>query len=139
MLIQLLGKENVSSLSLQDTAERFRLIGMYGKAANIGDDISAAYFPESSIFKKLVTGEYVKAEKKGQDPIDFRNYAKIFFALNELPPIKDAESEDVAYQMAQETPLKEVIQHCLRETEEYEALKAERDREKIEHTAEPQH
>lgn len=89
MLIQLLGKENVSSLSLQDTAERFRLIGMYGKAANIGDDISAAYFPESSIFKKLVTGEYVKAEKKGQDPIDFRNYAKIFFALNELPPIKD--------------------------------------------------
>ncbi len=89
MLIQLLGKENVSSLSLQDTAERFRLIGMYGKAANIGDDISAAYFPESSIFKKLVTGEYVKGEKKGQDPIDFRSYAKIFFALNELPPIKD--------------------------------------------------
>ena len=54
-------------------------------------------------------------------------------------PIGYAESEDVAYQMAQETPLKEVIQHCLRETEEYETLKAERDREKIEHTAEPQH
>lgn len=54
-------------------------------------------------------------------------------------PIGYAESEDVAYQMAQETPLKEVIQHCLRETEEYETLKAERDREKIEHTAEQQH
>lgn len=54
-------------------------------------------------------------------------------------PIGYAESEDVAYQMAQETPLKEVIQHCLCEAEEYEALKAERDREKIEHTAETQH
>lgn len=54
-------------------------------------------------------------------------------------PIGYAESEGVAYQMAQETPLKEVIQHCLRETKEYESLKAERDREKIEDTEEMQH
>ena len=54
-------------------------------------------------------------------------------------PIGYAESEDVAYQLAQETPLKQVIQHCLRETKEYEALKSERDREKIEDTEEMQH
>ena len=89
IIIQLLGPENVSALSLQDTAERFRLSQIYGKAANVGDDISGAYLPDTSTFKKLVTGEYVTAEKKGQDPFQFRSFAKIFFAMNELPRAND--------------------------------------------------
>ena len=89
MITQLLGRENASYLSLQDTAERFRLVEVYGKAANIGDDIPSAYLPESSIFKKLVTGEMVTAEKKGQDPFSFKPYAKMFFAMNGLPPVSD--------------------------------------------------
>jgi len=89
MLVQMVGEENCAFLSLQDTAEKFRLIGIYGKAVNIGDDVSDAYFTDSSPFKKLVTGERVKAEKKGQDPIDFKSYAKLFFSLNSLPPIRD--------------------------------------------------
>ena len=89
MLSQLVGKENASFLSLQDTAERFRLIEIYGKAANIGDDIPDAYLPDSSHFKKLVTGETVIGERKGQDPIAFRPYAKMFFAMNALPPVSD--------------------------------------------------
>lgn len=89
MLLQLVGRENASTLSLQDTAERFRLIEMYGKAANVGDDISDAYLPDSSLFKKLVTGESVMGEKKGQDPVSFRPYAKLFFSMNSLPPVSD--------------------------------------------------
>lgn len=89
MITQLLGRENASFLSLQDTAERFRLVEVYGKAANIGDDIPSTYLPESSIFKKLVTGEMVTAEKKGQDPFSFKPYAKMFFAMNGLPPVSD--------------------------------------------------
>ncbi len=89
MITQLLGRENASFLSLQDTAEKFRLIDIYGKVANIGDDIPDTYFPDSSLFKKLVTGEHVMAERKGQDPVSFRPYAKLFFALNNLPPVND--------------------------------------------------
>ena len=59
---------------------------------NIGDDISGAYLPDSSLFKKLVTGETVLGERKGQDPVSFRSYAKFFFALNELPPVSDKSS-----------------------------------------------
>lgn len=92
MLRQLVGTENASFLSLQDTAERFRLMEIYGRAVNIGDDISGAYLPDSSLFKKLVTGETVLGEKKGQDPVSFRPYAKFFFALNELPPVSDKSS-----------------------------------------------
>ena len=65
------------------------MVEVYGKAANIGDDIPSAYLPESSIFKKLVTGETVTAEKKGQDPFSFKPYAKMFFAMNGLPPVSD--------------------------------------------------
>ncbi len=89
MITQLLGRENASFLSLQDTAERFRLMDIYGKVVNIGDDIPDTYFPDSSLFKKLVTGEHVMAERKGQDPVSFRPYAKLFFALNALPPVND--------------------------------------------------
>lgn len=89
MLKYLLGAENTSFLSLQDTTEKFRLPEIYGKTANIGDDIPATYIPDSSIFKRLVTGEAVMAEKKGRDPITFKSYAKFFFAMNELPPVSD--------------------------------------------------
>lgn len=89
MIIKVLGSKNTSSLSLQDTAERFRLAEIYGKAANIGDDISSAYLSDSSTFKKLVTGETVIAEKKGQDPFAFKSFAKMFFAMNELPNSSD--------------------------------------------------
>ena len=86
---QFVGEVNTSHLSLQDTAERFRLIGLYGKALNAGDDIPATYLPESSTFKKLVTGEPVVAERKGEQPIEFQNTAKLLFAANELPPVSD--------------------------------------------------
>lgn len=89
MLRQLVGAENASFLSLQDTAEKFRLVEVYGKAVNIGDDIPSTYIPDSSTFKKLVTGEAIMAEKKGQDPIAFNSYAKLFFAMNELPAVSD--------------------------------------------------
>ena len=89
MLAQMVGRENASFLSLQDTAERFRLIEVYGKAVNIGDDIPDSYMPDSSKFKKLVTGETIIGERKGQDVISFKPYAKMFFAMNALPPVSD--------------------------------------------------
>ncbi len=54
-------------------------------------------------------------------------------------PIGFAGSEDVAYEIAQESSLRKIILQCLRETEDCKALKAERDREKIEDTEEVQH
>ena len=89
IISQLVGMENASFLSLQDTAERFKLIGLYGKAVNIGDDISSNYIPDTERFKMLVTGGTVSAEHKGQDPVHFKPYAKLFFALNGLPPVSD--------------------------------------------------
>ncbi len=89
MYRQAYGAENCSSLSLQDLNERFRLAEIVGKCANIGDDIPKTAVLDSSIFKKLVTGEELVAERKGEDPFTFRSTAALFFAANTLPPVND--------------------------------------------------
>lgn len=89
LINELLGEENISSVSLKDLSDRFKTFQLDGKLANIGDDISNEYIPDNSTFKKLVTGEKVNVERKGKDPYDFRNYSKLIFSANELPRIND--------------------------------------------------
>lgn len=84
-----LGKENISSLSLEELNQRFKPAQLEGKLANIGDDISNSYIQDNSIFKKLVTGETINVERKGRDPFDLNNYSKLIFSANEIPRIND--------------------------------------------------
>lgn len=84
-----LGEENVSSIALEELGQRFKTAELYGKLANIGDDISSKYMEDNAIFKKLVTGETVNVERKGKDPFDFNNYSKLIFSANEIPRIND--------------------------------------------------
>ena len=57
--------------------------------ANIGDDIGDEFIANASVFKKLVTGDRVNVERKGQDPFEFNNYAKFLFSANNIPRMKD--------------------------------------------------
>ncbi|SHK38838.1 putative DNA primase/helicase [Clostridium cavendishii DSM 21758] len=86
---KLLGKENISSVALNELNDRFRTFQLEGKLVNIGDDISNGYIDDNSTFKKLVTGETVNVERKGKDPFDFNNYSKLIFSCNEIPRIND--------------------------------------------------
>ena len=91
MLGNVLGDDNMSSLDLAELDERFSVAMLYGKLANIGDDISDNFLQGSSVanFKKVVTGESLKAEFKGETPFFFRPYVKLLFSANEIPRIKD--------------------------------------------------
>ena len=89
MIIALLGDYNVSSLSLKEINHNFKLAEITDKLANIGDDISDEYVTDSSIFKKLVTGEEITVEKKHEQPYKIRNTATIIFATNNLPNMQD--------------------------------------------------
>lgn len=89
-LIQaLLGTENISSLDLSELADRFKTAELFSKLANIGDDIGDEFVANPAVFKKLVTGDRVNVEKKGEDPFEFNNYAKFIFSANKIPRIKD--------------------------------------------------
>ena len=53
---------------------------LFGKLANLGDDISDSFKEDVAIFKKIATGESIKAENKGKDAFQFIPYAKLIFS-----------------------------------------------------------
>ena len=89
MISYLLGAENISSLDLAELGERFKTAELFGKLANIGDDIKGDFIPDLAIFKKLVTGDRVNVERKGLNPFEFNNYSKMLFSANKIPRVKD--------------------------------------------------
>lgn len=86
---RLVGQDNAASLDLKELDQRFKTAELFGKLVNIGDDIAKGYIKDSSVFKKLSTGETLNVERKGKDPFDFTNYSKLIFSANEMPRIND--------------------------------------------------
>jgi putative DNA primase/helicase len=85
----MLGDQNIASLDLKELGDRFKTAELFGKLANIGDDIGDEFIANASVFKKLVTGDRVNVERKGQDPFEFNNYSKFLFSANNIPRMKD--------------------------------------------------
>ena len=82
----LLGGKNTCALDLaQINNEKFSIAELHGKLANIGDDINDDYIPNTGNFKKIVTGNEIKGELKGERPFFFKPYAKLLFSANNIP------------------------------------------------------
>lgn len=84
-LSHLMSEKNISSLDLKKLGDRFSTVMMFGKLANIGDDISNEFVTDTSLFKKVVTGETIDAEQKGQPKFDFKPFCKLLFSANNIP------------------------------------------------------
>lgn len=89
MIQHVLGEDNISALDLKDLGAKFQNAALFGRLANLGDDISDEFITDTSIFKKFVTGERVQVQNKGEKPFEFNNYAKLIFSANTIPRIKD--------------------------------------------------
>lgn len=89
MLKELLGDENTVALDLGELGERFSSASLFGKLANIGDDIGDDFIANPAVFKKIVSGDWIKGENKGQKEFFFRPYCKLLFSANNIPRIKD--------------------------------------------------
>jgi len=88
-----LGRENWTTRSLQDiSSNKFALSDLVGKLANFGAELPSSRLENSAIFKSLVTGDPLPAEKKYEMPFPFRNYAKLIFATNQMPSFADVSS-----------------------------------------------
>lgn len=86
---RILGDDNVSAMDLKNLGDRFSKATLFKKLANIGDDISDDFIPDPSLFKKIVSGDRIQAEFKGQDAFEFNPYCKLIFSANDMPRIKD--------------------------------------------------
>lgn len=97
VLKYLLGKANCSALDIGELDDRFSTVMMAGKLANIGDDISSDFLEGKTlaIFKKVVSGNAIKAEYKGFDAFDFEPYTKLLFSANEIPRMKSRGFESI--------------------------------------------
>jgi len=91
----MLGEETVASLTPQQlTGERFAGAELYGRWANIRNDIPAATVKNTGEFKEIIAGDPMKAERKRKDPFRFEPTAKHLYAANELP---STETDDEAF------------------------------------------
>lgn len=86
-----LGRDNYVSLDLDELSEKFSTSSMFGKLANIGDDISDEFLQGKAIsqFKKIVSGNDIKGENKGQDVFFFKPTVKLLFSANEIPRVRN--------------------------------------------------
>ncbi len=90
MIKYLLGKQNYTALNLEEFDERFSATTMFGKLANIGDDINDEFLSGKIVaqFKKIVSGNDIKAENKGQDVYFFAPTVKLLFSANDIPRMR---------------------------------------------------
>jgi len=89
MVKSMLGESNVCALDLKEIGDRFKTAELFGRLANIGDDIGDDFIKDLAVFKKAVSGDRMNAERKGKDPFDFSPYAKLLFSANSMPRVKD--------------------------------------------------
>lgn len=89
-LTEIIGHNNTSNIPLQDftkqNASIFKISNLQGKFLNTQADISNAYIKDTSILKTITGNDYINADVKGKSDVTFRNFAKILYACNELPP-----------------------------------------------------
>ena len=89
MLAAGIGADNISAVALQDLNQRFKLAELTDKRLNISEDTSNAYMNDMSVFKKVVSGDWLTAERKGEQNYKFRPSCLMLCAANELPRLND--------------------------------------------------
>ena len=90
ILREMIGADNYSAVTLQYLmTERFAKIGLYRKVANFDTDAKPQYLADGATLKMLTGEDTIHADRKNKEPITFYNYAKLTFAMNELPPMRD--------------------------------------------------
>ena len=91
-LLAMLGAR-AGRLSLRDIAEsRFGLPAVVGKTLVYATESPSDYIKSADTIINVISGEVVKIEHKGKDAYDYRPGAKIVWAMNDLPQLRDQQS-----------------------------------------------
>ncbi len=95
LLTNFLGTKNIVGLSLQKitNAKSFDLMFLKDKYANIHDDLGAKDLTDTGGFKIATGGGDITGEEKFGDIHGFRTFAKLTFATNKIPAVKDIDDD----------------------------------------------
>ena len=84
-LENIVGKENVSNVPLQNLGDRFATAELYGKLLNCFSDLPSKAVECDSVFKAVVGSDTITGERKHKNPFRFRPFVKLIYSTNELP------------------------------------------------------
>lgn len=82
------GADNVANIALSELSQRFASFGLMGKLLNSCADLEIGALEDTSVLKKALGEDTLRAEQKGHDAVSFKNYARMIFSTNELPLVK---------------------------------------------------
>lgn len=85
LLEAFLGAGNFSTLPLEKVTERFNMAELENMLANIGDDIDNVTIRDSGTLKKMISGESLTVERKGERPFKLAPYATHIYSANAIP------------------------------------------------------
>ena len=90
LLINLVGKQNATSLKIKEFESDFKLASAYGRSLIVGDDNNPKDFNETSEnFKSVITGDTVLLNPKGREPFSTVLTPFVVQSMNGLPRFKD--------------------------------------------------
>lgn len=82
-----IGVENCSGESLEAIEkDNWALGSLHRKLVNIHGDLNPSLIRSAGNFKSLTGGDLISAPRKFLNPVKYKNYAKLIFAANKLPP-----------------------------------------------------
>lgn len=123
ILRAMLGAKNVSSVPLENFANRFLIGDMDRKSANISFDMHRIPKVQEGVLKQLVSGEPTQVDVKLGKPFTMLPTAKLIFASNHLPTFGD--TSDGVYRRLCVIPFRERFNEAERDVDRAERLRAE--------------
>lgn len=88
-----LGRENVTNLALHRLEnDKFSVVRLLGKLANICADLPSEHLTSTSTFKALTGGDSLTAERKFQSSFELRPFCRLIFSANHYPQSRDNSS-----------------------------------------------
>lgn len=79
-------RNNCSQESLKKLLEDpYSVYNLQGKMINISEEVGEQILKDTELFKSLVSDGMISAQRKFLPAVSFSNYAKLFFACNQLP------------------------------------------------------
>jgi len=90
VLTHMVGSRNVASLTMKDLSDpKFSTYFLQDKLVNLATETSHRDPVATEYLKTIVSGEWITAERKHGNKFQFKPYAKMIFAMNDMPVIPD--------------------------------------------------
>ena len=86
---ELIGTDNISSVTLGNLHNEFHRVTLNRKLLNVAAEINPKVVEKSDYFKRIVSGDRIDGAYKRKDPFHFRPFARLVFAMNEMPRVQD--------------------------------------------------